>query len=246
MRERKHVTKETSLGSDPEMFSYSNPHHQNLVMESLYQLYKSQSLCDVTLIAEDQQIKAHRAVLAACSPYFYTMFTGSLKESQQEVIEIQNITFLSLDKIVLFCYTSAIEVPTENVFELLTAADMLQFSVIKESVSAYLSGKLTPMNCIELSMFADIHSCKLLKEFSVKYAKEHFRKVTTTEAFLEADLEQVNDLLRSDSLGITTEKDVFEAAVSWVKYDLEKRRDSLSSLVSLVRLQQLSPKVLGK
>lgn len=51
--------------SDPSMVSYSK-----------------QLLCDVVIVAEDVEIEAHRVVLAACSPYFCAMFTGTLSGGQ--------------------------------------------------------------------------------------------------------------------------------------------------------------------
>ncbi|XP_065062029.1 kelch-like protein diablo [Rhopilema esculentum] len=225
-----------------DMFCFESSHHENSLLNKLNEFYQSQTLCDVTLIAEGQKIKTHKAVLAACSPYFTTMFTTNLKESAQDVIELKDITFLSLQTLVTFCYTSSIEISAETVFELLTAADMLDFTVIKDSTSAFLSSKLTPSNCMEISVFADLHNCQTLRSYSLKYAQQNFRHVTRTEAFLEATYEQVEELLSSESLGITTEKDVFEALMVWVKHDTAKREKRLSSLFKHVRLHLLPPK----
>lgn len=52
-------------------------------------IFRSRMLCDVILVADNVEIHAHRAILAACSPYFYAMFTGELTESKQETITLQ-------------------------------------------------------------------------------------------------------------------------------------------------------------
>ena len=72
-------------------------------------------LCDVILVADGLEIPAHRAVLAACSPYFYAMFTGDLTEAHTERIVLQEIDGKALALLVEFMYTAEIQVTEENV-----------------------------------------------------------------------------------------------------------------------------------
>lgn len=68
-------------------------------------------LCDVTLVANSVEIPAHKMVLAACSPYFYAMFS-SFEESRQDRIVIQEVDHYALELLVEYSYTSEIQVRT--------------------------------------------------------------------------------------------------------------------------------------
>lgn len=67
------------------------------------------------LIADEQEILAHRCVLAACSPYFNAMFTGELAESSSDRVTLQEVDGNALAQLIQFVYTSEIQVCEENV-----------------------------------------------------------------------------------------------------------------------------------
>merc|ERR1719383_1406054 len=48
-------------------------------------------LCDVTLVAGNVDIQAHKLVLANTSHYFYSMFTGGLKETESSRIMMEGL-----------------------------------------------------------------------------------------------------------------------------------------------------------
>ena len=86
---------------------------------------------DVTISAGEGKIRAHKLVLAASSPYFRSMFTGSLSEVNQTEVTIRDIEKEALEALINFCYTSSIELEENNV---LSASCYLQMVEIKMSL----------------------------------------------------------------------------------------------------------------
>ena len=83
-------------------------------------------LCDVTIVVDGEEIRAHRAVLASCSPYFHAMFTSNMAECGQERVQLKELDASSVSQVVQFAYTAEIDVTEKNVQQLLPAASLLQ------------------------------------------------------------------------------------------------------------------------
>lgn len=61
------------------MYVYESTVHCTNILLGLNDQRKKDILCDVTLIVERKEFRAHRAVLAACSEYFWQALVGQTK-----------------------------------------------------------------------------------------------------------------------------------------------------------------------
>lgn len=84
-------------------------HYESLVSH-MYEYWKANKLCDVTLIAahDGRRIPSHRVVLSGASPYFAAMFTGDLREAREAEVTLQEMEGDSLYQLVQYCYTGEI------------------------------------------------------------------------------------------------------------------------------------------
>ncbi|XP_061440239.1 kelch-like protein 2 isoform X3 [Rhineura floridana] len=217
-----------------------NPWHMKNAFKVMNELRSQNLLCDVTIVAEDMEIAAHRVVLAACSPYFHAMFTGEMSESQAKRVRIKEVDGWTLKMLIEYVYTAEIQLTEENVQVLLPAASLLQLQDVKKSCCDFLETQLHPVNCLGFRAFADMHACTDLLNKANTYAEQHFTEVVLCEEFLNLDVEQVCSLISSDKLTIASEEKVFEAVIAWVNHDKDVRQELMARLMEHVRLPLLS------
>uniref|UniRef100_A0A8I5NLA4 Kelch like family member 2 n=1 Tax=Papio anubis TaxID=9555 RepID=A0A8I5NLA4_PAPAN len=183
-----------------------NPWHMKKAFKVMNELRSQNLLCDVTIVAEDMEISAHRVVLAACSPYFHAMFTGEMSESRAKRVRIKEVDGWTLRMLIDYVYTAEIQVTEENVQVLLPAAGLLQLQDVKKTCCEFLESQLHPVNCLGIRAFADMHACTDLLNKANTYAEQHFTDVVLSEEFLNLGIEQVCSLISSDKLTISSEE----------------------------------------
>ncbi|MCI4380144.1 hypothetical protein PGIGA_G00236430 [Pangasianodon gigas] len=226
-------------GREPGMHTF-NHMHMRKAFRIMNDLRSRKMLCDVLLVAGEEEIPAHKVVLASCSPYFCAMFTGEMSESKATCVEIRDVDGQTLRKLVDYIYTAEIEVTEDNVQVLLPAASLLQLMEVRQVCCEFLQSQLHPSNCLGIRAFADLHTCTELLRQSHAYAEQHFTEVMLGEEFLGLSLQQVCSLISSDKLTVSTEEKVFEAMITWIKHDKEARLEHMPKLMEHVRLPLLS------
>ena len=85
---------------------------------------------------------------------------------------------------------------------------------------------------------------RLALRMADKFTQHKFVEVVENEEFLLLPIEQLIEICRSEELNVTTEEQVYQAVMAWVKYNIAERRQHLSLALQHVRMPLLSPKFL--
>ncbi|CAO1345381.1 unnamed protein product [Diamesa serratosioi] len=108
------------------------------------QLLQSESFVDVTLACDGNQIKAHKIVLSACSPYFQSLFFEN--PCQHPIVVMRDVKWPELKSVVEFMYKGEINVSQDQIAPLIKIAEMLQIrglaEVNNDIQESIISGKL--------------------------------------------------------------------------------------------------------
>ncbi|CAH0556156.1 unnamed protein product [Brassicogethes aeneus] len=216
------------------------------VLNNLNQLRNSRRFCDVDIVAGDKIFQAHRAVLAACSPYFQAMFTGGLCETDKQSVKLHGLSSYIFEILLDFIYSGQVNINQNNVQELMIAADMLELSEVVEGCTEFLIKELHPLNAIGIYLFADSHNWMQLRSASIDFIEKNFPKICNEDEIFELEKSEFCNFLSSENLRIESEFEIFQAALRWVNTNLLDRRQYVFDVLEHVRLPLISFGLLEK
>lgn len=98
--------------------------HQDTLISLFSSLLDSNTFVDCTLAASGKQIKAHKMILSACSPYFKEILMEH--GDMHPIIILNNVQFTELVAIVEFMYRGEVNVSQDQLAIFLKAANALQ------------------------------------------------------------------------------------------------------------------------
>ena len=197
--------------------------------------------CNITLVAkEGREFKAHRNVLSAASPFFSKLLQSEMKEREEGVIRLKEISKSVLSDVLKFIYMGRVEINGENAEDLIIAADYLLLESLKTISGRFVAKQMTIGNCISTFYFAEKYRCEELVLRSTKFIQDNFTSVAKSDEFLNLEAEEVEKWISSENILVAAEEDVFRIILNWVEQNKRERKDKFKQLFRHVRLVLLS------
>lgn len=98
--------------------------YQSNMSEVFQNMLQNENLVDVTLACEGANLKAHKMVLAACSPYFQSLFVTN--PCKHPIVILKDVRFVDLKAIIDFMYRGEVNVSQDQLSALLKTAETLK------------------------------------------------------------------------------------------------------------------------
>ncbi|MBN3272040.1 KLH30 protein, partial [Polyodon spathula] len=214
--------------------------HPQSILEGLNSLRSQPKLSDVTLTVASREFHCHRSVLALCSLYFHSMFSGNFVESIAARVELHDVDPDVLDRILDFAYTGKLTINQDNVEGLICTSSQLQFVTVRKACSRYLQHQINATNCLGILKFGEVHGCPEVVAKAHGFLLENFEAVSQGEEFLLLEKERLAAYLKEERLQMREERTRVEATLRWVRHSEDTRATHLPKLLGLVRLSLLS------
>jgi len=182
--------------------------HRQELTERLDSLRRLDSLCDVTIAVKSKEFKAHKAVLAAASPFFLSLLESDMRESNEQLIriELEETTASVMEDVLKYVYTGNVSVTEESSHNLIATADYLLLPGLKTAACDFLEENVSIENCVFNYYFAEKYQCVELKEKCCQQINSNFSEVLEKEDFLNLDMKQVMEWVSSDDITVSADR----------------------------------------
>lgn len=236
-------------GQDVEDEDGMNPGDSSLFLDStraatlyagLETLHRQKHFIDVTLCAGNREIDCHKNILAISSAYFMTMFMSGMMEGQQRKIHIKEMDGQTLELLVDYIYTGEITLSTDNVQNVLSAANLFQILSLKDGCAEFMIKHISVSNCIGVYFFAQAHQCNHLAVHAKELINSQFDVLCREPEFLFLPADKLIELINDDQINLKREEQLYEACMAWLNYSLDERKQHIFDVFSCIRFANIS------
>lgn len=151
--------------------------------DSFEKLLNNNAFSDITLQVSEKEFHVHKVILANRSPVFEAMLNHDMKEKQEGIIQIKDVSFEVFQEVLRFMYTGRVDQIEKIANELLIAADKYDVEGLKAMCEETLCKSLNIDNVLEYLKFSDLYKANILQAESIKFIVSHAKEITQKPGF---------------------------------------------------------------
>ena len=127
--------------AQPQQYCLRWNNHQHNLLSVFEDLLNHEAFVDVTIACDGLNLKAHKIVLSACSPYFQSMFYNT--PDKHPVVFLKDVRYDEMKALLEFMYRGEVSVDQEHLSSLLKVAEGLKIkglADVSENQATAVSG----------------------------------------------------------------------------------------------------------
>jgi len=209
------------------------------ILERLREQKDAHRFCDVTIRIDGVNFSAHRAVLAACSPYFETLLDGSRIVRQTLVIASRPGGFSAFSVVLQFMYTGITTLSDDIVLDVMKFSERFCMAQLRDRCVEFLQQHMTPSNCFHTKELALSLGLTGLVRIVDSYIVANAVEIADAESSVELSHAHLEELI--GRLMPLSEIDRVRLIARWTEHK-DGRRGRMPALVATyVQWQKVGP-----
>ncbi|XP_031787262.1 speckle-type POZ protein B [Nasonia vitripennis] len=181
------IVASTEINVDP-YSSTKNKVNKSKLPDELLTLLEDEKFSDITILLDDNEIRAHRIILALRSPVFASLLEENRTESNcnrnSSILEIKDVKPKIFKKLLHYIYTDKVDsIDSKIAKDLLVAAIKYDVKGLKVICEEFLYNSINVDNAIEILDITDQYHIPVLKSRVMKFAGEHAIFLIHSSAF---------------------------------------------------------------
>lgn len=214
------------------------------VLEKLREQREAQRFCDVTIRIDGVSFSAHRAVLAACSPYFETLLDGSRIVRQTVVVTSHPGGHYAFSHVLQFMYTGMSSLNEDIVLEVMKFSERFCMAQLRDRCIEFLQQHMTPLSCFRTKELALGLGLTGLVRIVDSYIVANAVDIADAESSVELSHAHLEELIgRSMPL---SEIDRVRLISRWAEHKDDRRKRLPTLMATYVQWQKVGPMELCK
>ncbi|EDW06349.1 BTB/POZ domain-containing protein 9 isoform X1 [Drosophila mojavensis] len=197
-------------------------------------LCMNERYADVEFLVEEQQLPAHRAILAARSDYFRALLYGGMSEATQRQITME-VPLEPFKVLLRYIYSGTLSLSSldeDAIIGVLGMANQYGFQDLEMAISKYLRRYLSLNNVCMILDAARLYNLEELTQVCLMFMDRNAVDLLQHDTFKMLSKESLEEILRRDCF-FAPEVQIFLAVWKWSRYN---PNIDIKTVVSLVRL----------